>query len=40
MALVKVGDPDAARKALTLAAMSSASFVGKDEARKVLAELK
>src|SRR5207302_5736961 len=40
MASVKVGDRDAARKALTVAAMSSASFLGKDEARKVLAELK
>jgi len=40
MAAVKVGDRDTARNALTFAAMSAANFVGKDEARKVLGELK
>lgn len=40
MAFYKTGDKEGARKALTLAASSPATFVGKDEARVALAELK
>jgi len=40
LALVKAGDTNAARQALTAAVNASASFTGKDEARKVLAELR
>jgi Flp pilus assembly protein TadD len=39
MAYVQVGDKDNARKALTVASNSPASFQGKDEARKALAGL-
>ena len=39
MAYLQVGDKESARKALTSAANSSASFQGKDEARKTLAGL-
>jgi Flp pilus assembly protein TadD len=40
LASLKVGDKDGARAALTAAVSSPASFPGRDEARKVLAELK
>ena len=40
MASLKVGDTHGARKALTAAVNSPASFAGKDEARKALAEIK
>ena len=40
MASLKVGDTHGARKALPAAVNSPASFAGKDEARKALAEIK
>jgi tetratricopeptide (TPR) repeat protein len=40
LASLKVGDEEGARTALTAAVKSPATFAGKDEARKVLAELK
>ena len=40
MVAYKVGDADLARKALTRAAMSPATFRGKEEARNVLGTLK
>ena len=40
LASLKVGDKDGARAALTAAVNSSASFVGKDDAKKALAELR
>ena len=40
MVSLKVGDKEAARNALTLAANSPADFVEKDEARRVLAGLR
>jgi len=39
LTLMKVGDKQGARKALTAAVSSPASFAGKDEARKALAEI-
>jgi hypothetical protein len=39
MVYAQLGDKDKARKALTIAANSSAVFQGKDEARKTLAGL-
>ena len=39
LALLKVGDENGARKALTSAVKSPADFAGKDEARRVLAEI-
>jgi Flp pilus assembly protein TadD len=39
-ALLKVGDKDGARTALTAAVNSPATFAGKDEARKALAQLR
>jgi predicted Zn-dependent protease len=39
LASLKAGDKQAARKALTAAVNSPASFAGKDEARKALAEI-
>ena len=40
LASLKVGDTESARTALTAAVNSPASFTGKDEAKKVLAELR
>ena len=40
LASLKVGDKDGARAALAAAVSSPASFPGKDEARRALAELK
>ena len=40
MAAAKTGDRELARKALTLAVAARSEFMGKDEARKALAELK
>jgi Flp pilus assembly protein TadD len=40
MASLKVGDKDGARRALTVALNSPATFAGKDEARRALSELK
>jgi tetratricopeptide (TPR) repeat protein len=40
MAYTKVGDKDAAARTLTLAVNSPTNFPGKDEAKKVLAELR
>src|SRR4030095_1687308 len=40
LALVKVGDKDGARKAFTAALNSPASFAGKEDAKKALAEIR
>ena len=40
LASLKVGDKDGARRALSLAAGSPTSFAGRDEAKRLLAEIR